>query len=117
MSPRMKTCSEAIPPDDDATGYRSFAFNLGLRTGQLHRAINALTMRRFKRHWAHSLHVPYWWLRCLFWRNADDNALVKTYHRLLVWDLMRNPWLMRALDRLLNPLIGKSVVMYYEKRA
>ena len=86
-------------------------------TGQLHRAIGARAMRRFKRHWAHSLHVPYWWLRCLFWRNADDNPLVATYHRLLVWDLMRRPWITRLLDKLLNPIMGKSVVMYYENRA
>jgi len=64
------------------------------------------------RHWAHALHSPYWWLKCMFWGN-DDAALVKLYHRLLVWDLMDKPLTTRILDKVLNPLIGKSVVMYF----
>ena len=39
--------------------------------------------------------------------------LVRGYHRLLVWDLMKKPWITQLLDRLLNPFIGKSVVMYF----
>ena len=80
---------------------------------QLHRDIEKLGFKRFRRHKAHALHVPYWWLKCLFWREGAQHALVDFYHRFLVWDLMKNPWLTRWLDRLLNPLIGKSIVMYY----
>ena len=80
---------------------------------QLNREIEALGMYRYARHFAHGLHSPYWWLKCLFWNSADDNVLVKAYHRLLVWDLMRKPALTRALERLLNPFIGKSIAMYY----
>lgn len=69
-----------------------------------------------RRHWAHALHVPYWWLRCLFWRENIQVAPVRWYHRLLVWDLMSRPWLTQTLERLLNPLMGKSVVMYFEKQ-
>lgn len=64
------------------------------------------------RHWAHALHSPYWWLKCLFWGN-DDAAAVKLYHRLLVWDMMQKPRITRFLDKALNPVIGKSVVMYF----
>ena len=64
------------------------------------------------RHWAHALHSPYWWLKCLFWGN-DDATPVKLYHRLLVWDMMQQPRITRFLDKALNPLIGKSVVMYF----
>lgn len=67
------------------------------------------------RHWAHALHTPYWWLRCLFWRDGEQVACVRWYHRLLVWDLMRKPWLTRALEKCLNPLLGKSIVMYFVK--
>jgi len=42
---------------------------------------------------------------------------VKAYHKLLVWDLMNRPWLTRALDAVLNPLMGKSVVLYFTKPA
>lgn len=68
------------------------------------------------KHWAHALHVPYWWLKCAFWGN-DDALPVKLYHRMLVWDLIKKPKITRALDRLLNPLMGKSVVMYFTKES
>jgi len=82
-------------------------------SGELRRAIESLRMRRFARHWAHSLHVPYWWLRCLFWEQGEAAPAVRNYHRFLVWDLMQKPALTAWLDRLLNPLMGKSVVMYF----
>jgi ubiquinone/menaquinone biosynthesis C-methylase UbiE len=80
---------------------------------QLRQAIEEKHMRRYARHWAHSLHVPYWWLRCLFWDTGEDAKLVRLYHRFLVWDLMQKPFITRLLDRLLNPLMGKSIVMYF----
>ena len=64
---------------------------------------------------AHALHVPYWWLKCLFWRNEREHWLVAAYHKLLVWDLMRRPWITRLFDALLNPVMGKSVVFYFSK--
>lgn len=66
-------------------------------------------------HWAHALHVPYWWLRCLFWNRGDAFFPVRLYHRFLLWDLFQKPWLTRALDRLLNPVMGKSLVFYFRK--
>ena len=73
----------------------------------------------YGKHHAHSLHVPYWWLKCLFWReDGEPNArIVDWYHEFLTWDLMRQPIITRLLDRLLNPLMGKSVVMYFVKSA
>ncbi len=68
----------------------------------------------FKRHWAHALHVPYWWLKCMFWReNGEDAWIVSLYHRLLLWDLMKQPRLTRWLETILDPVMGKSVVMYF----
>jgi ubiquinone/menaquinone biosynthesis C-methylase UbiE len=87
------------------------------RTRELKEAVESQGMRRFHQHWAHSLHVPYWWLRCLFWRDGEQAWLVRTYHRLLVWDLMQRPRLTRWLDRLLNPVMGKSVVLYFIRGA
>jgi SAM-dependent methyltransferase len=66
---------------------------------------------------AHALHVPYWWLKCLFWRLDREPWPVKAYHRLLVWDLMKRPWLTRAIDGLLNPFMGKSIILYFTKPA
>ena len=47
----------------------------------------------------------------------ETNWLVKQYHRLLVWDLMKNPTLTRILEKIMNPIMGKSVVMYFRKEA
>lgn len=66
-------------------------------------------------HHAHALHSPYWWLKCAVGPTNDQNPLVKAYHRLLVWDIVKGPWVTRLADRILNPLIGKSVVLYAQK--
>lgn len=69
------------------------------------------------KHYAHGLHSPYWWLKCLYWNQAPEPAIVRLYHRLLVWDLLKRPFLTRALEALLNPFIGKSVAMYFGPEA
>ncbi|MCE1178201.1 MAG: class I SAM-dependent methyltransferase [Micrococcales bacterium] len=66
---------------------------------------------------AHALHAPYWWLKCAVGVDNDDNPLVKAYHRLLVWDIMKAPRLTRTAERVLNPVLGKSVVLYFRKPA
>jgi SAM-dependent methyltransferase len=66
-------------------------------------------------HFAHSLHTPYWWLKCLMGVNRQDATLVNLYHRFLVWDMMKKPWMTRFLDHLLNPFLGKSIVFYLRK--
>lgn len=67
-------------------------------------------------HHAHGLHSAYWWLRCAIDpQHSDDHPLVKAYHRLLVWDISANPWITRTSEKLLNPFIGKSLVMYSTK--
>lgn len=68
-------------------------------------------------HHAHALHSPYWWLRCAVGVDRDQHPLVRAYHRLLVWDIVRAPFLTRAADRLLNPLLGKSLVLYLDRPA
>ena len=74
---------------------------------------NGLQYQSF--HWAHGLHSPYWWLQCLFWNTRETSYLIKLYHKLLVWDLMKKPLLTRLLEMILQPLIGKSLVMYFRK--
>ncbi|ARN73856.1 class I SAM-dependent methyltransferase [Oceanicoccus sagamiensis] len=82
---------------------------------KLKQQIEALGFTAFHKHWAHALHSPFWWLKCVFWQTQESNWLIKQYHRFLVWDLMDRPWFTRTLERLLNPLMGKSVVMYFKK--
>jgi SAM-dependent methyltransferase len=66
-------------------------------------------------HRAHALHSPYWWLRCVFGPTNDQNPLVQAYHKLLVWDIARAPALTRTTERVLNPVLGKSIVVYARK--
>jgi SAM-dependent methyltransferase len=66
-------------------------------------------------HHAHALHSPYWWLKCAVGVRDDDHPLARAYHRVLVWDIMKKPALTRLADRVLNPLIGKSLVVYAAK--
>jgi SAM-dependent methyltransferase len=66
-------------------------------------------------HYAHGLHSPYWWLKCLVGTTNDEHRLVKLYHRLLVWDIMRKPRTTRYAERVLSPLMGKSLVLYLRK--
>ncbi|GAA3382567.1 class I SAM-dependent methyltransferase [Cryptosporangium minutisporangium] len=67
------------------------------------------------RHHAHALHSPYWWLKCAVGPNRAKHPAVDTYHRLLVWDLMSKPAATRIAERVLDPLIGKSVALYFTK--
>lgn len=65
-------------------------------------------------HHAHALHAPYWWLKCAVGTDTE-NLATKAYHRLLVWDMMKAPAATRLAERMLNPVMGKSVVVYLRK--
>jgi SAM-dependent methyltransferase len=68
-------------------------------------------------HRAHALHSPYWWIRCAVGVNNEiaDNWSVRTYHKLLEWDIVEQPWLTRTAVKILNPVLGKSLVVYASK--
>jgi len=65
-------------------------------------------------HHAHALHSPYWWLNCAL---GKESLPSRAYHQLLVWDIMRKPLATRMTERLLNPVLGKSLVVYADKPA
>ena len=69
-------------------------------------------------HRAHALHSPYWWLKCAVGPTNDDNPLVKAYLQVLIWDIAQTQpmgTVTRLTERLLNPVLGKSVVLYARK--
>ena len=66
-------------------------------------------------HHAHGLHAPYWWLKCAVGVTNDRNPLVRAYHSLLVWDMVKQPLATRLAERVLQPLVGKSLVVYLRK--
>ncbi|MGH2701933.1 MAG: class I SAM-dependent methyltransferase [Actinomycetota bacterium] len=66
-------------------------------------------------HHAHALHSPYWWLKCAVGVDEDANRLVTIYRRLLEWDILRNPRPLGTIEQVLNPALGKSLVVYLTK--
>jgi SAM-dependent methyltransferase len=66
---------------------------------------------------AHALHTPYWWLRCAVGVGRDDHPAVRAYHRLLVWDITRRPRALRWVERLADPALAKSLVLYARRAA
>ena len=73
-----------------------------------------LGLTAYGSHHAHGLHAPYWWLKCAVGVDRD-HPLPKLYHRMLVWDITAKPLPTRLAERALNPLIGKSLVLYLHK--
>jgi SAM-dependent methyltransferase len=85
------------------------------RQSQLVSRLQGAGLKAVGSHHAHGLHAPYWWLRCLVGPTNDTHPAVAGYHRLLVWDIEKAPKVTRYADRVLNPLVGKSLVVYLEK--
>ena len=87
------------------------------RADELRGKITGQGMRFIHSTHAHALHAPYWWLKCLVGTPNENHWAVRSYHRMLVWDMMQRPQLTRAAESALNPLIGKSVALYFTKPA
>jgi SAM-dependent methyltransferase len=87
------------------------------RADELLEKVASRGVRFDRRHHAHALHSPFWWLKCAVGVDKPDHPVVAAYHRMLVWDMISRPWLTRNAEALLNPLIGKSVALYFEKPA
>ena len=60
-------------------------------------------------------HSPYWWLKCLVGTTNENNKYVNAYHKLLVWDIVKGPKTTRYAEKILAPLMGKSLIVYLEK--
>jgi len=69
----------------------------------------------WKINYKHALHAPYWWLKCMVGLKNDTNRLVKYYKKFLEWGILHKPPVLRILEELLNPVLGKSIVFYLRK--
>ena len=85
------------------------------RGHQLLEALEIAGLEPLGSHYAHALHSPYWWLKCAVGVHNDKHPLVSAYHRMLVWDITSKPAVTRLTERALNPLVGKSLVVYAVK--
>ena len=68
-------------------------------------------------HRSHALHSPYWWLKCAVGTKNDQNRLVKAYLRFLTWDIVKQPTSTRLAEKILQPVLGKSAIIYAQKTA
>jgi SAM-dependent methyltransferase len=66
-------------------------------------------------HHAHALHSPYWWLKCAYGLDRPDARPVRAYHDFLCRLIEHDPPWARRLERALDPVLGKSLVVYGEK--
>lgn len=66
-------------------------------------------------HHSHALHSPYWWLKCAMGVANDEAWSVRRYHGFLVREILRPSRAVRRLEQVLNPLLGKSLVVYVER--
>ncbi|MBN2438789.1 MAG: methyltransferase domain-containing protein [Deltaproteobacteria bacterium] len=85
------------------------------RKRELMNILEAAGMRCRRIRYRHGLHAPYWWLRCLVGHKNETFPLVKAYRKFLEWDIIYHPPLTAWMDRILNPLIGKSIIFYLKK--
>lgn len=86
------------------------------RESALRGRLEAAGLEVFDRHHAHGLHAPYWWLKTALGVNKSaDHPLVKRYHDVLVAEMTTNPWPLQLVERVLQPTIGKSLILYSRK--
>ena len=85
---------------------------------ELRARLRSVGLRPEGSHRAHGIHAPYWWLKCAVGPTNDDNPLVQAYLKVLVWDIAQTQpmgTITRWTERLLNPVLGKSLVVYARK--
>ena len=85
------------------------------KKGELMSLLEEAGARCWRIRYRHGLHAPYWWLRCLVGHKNETSQPVRLYRRFLEWDILRHPPLTTMMDKILNPLIGKSIIFYLKK--
>lgn len=73
-------------------------------------------LQRTGHHYAHALHSPYWWLDCWFRRTGRGETALSLYRRFLEWTILQKPRWVGRVERVLDPLLGKSLVVYVHKK-
>jgi ubiquinone/menaquinone biosynthesis C-methylase UbiE len=82
------------------------------RRRQLLHRLSSAGLVQVHHEYRHGLHSPYWWLRCALGVNRPERRSVAAYHRFLVWEIVQQPPILRLAAKVLDPLIGKSFIVY-----
>tara|TARA_B000000557_G_C20765069_1_gene439086 strand:- start:403 stop:1098 length:696 start_codon:yes stop_codon:yes gene_type:complete len=79
----------------------------------LQEAFRKQELKVFKKHKQHAFHSLYWIIRS---RNKmNDSKFLKSFHELLVKQMFGQAIFSANLEKLINPLFGKSVCFYLKK--
>jgi len=115
------------------------------RTRELVSAFEKEGLRKIRSHGTHAFHTPFWWLMCCtgellplaqnpdpfeheagtraWWREwyeggkQHPSRLVSAYYGFLVWYEQNRGGILGTLETLLNPVLGRSHVLYFRKPA
>lgn len=85
------------------------------RASELAERFQSVGLSAYARHHAHAFHSPYWWVKCFVGPSNDDALSVRTYRRALEWQIRRRSRFVSVAERALDPLLGKSLVLYLVK--
>lgn len=67
-------------------------------------------------HHSHALHTPYWWYRCVTGiEEGQRRAGYSWFNRMLLKEMGGVSPRLTKLEKILNPLLGKSIVIYGRK--
>jgi ubiquinone/menaquinone biosynthesis C-methylase UbiE len=84
-------------------------------SAELKRKLSYAGLKPTASHHAHAFHAPYWWIKCLVGVDRDTAFAARLYKRFLEWQIVTKPRTLDALERILDPLLGKSLVVYAVK--
>lgn len=85
------------------------------RSSELSKKLKEAGLRPWASHHAHALHSPYWWLRCAIGVSNEEAFPTSLYYRFLVWEITKKPRWARVIEKSLDPILGKSLVVYSGK--
>ena len=83
---------------------------------ELKAKLRAAGLAARRSHHAHALHSPYWWLKCAV--GVERRATTRwsaRYRRFLEWDIVKQPRSTAVAERVLSPVLGKSLVLYADE--
>ena len=63
----------------------------------------------------HALHSIYWLLRCLFGVRRENAIIPSLYHKFLTWEIDNKSKFFYRVEKLLDHLFPKSIVIYLKK--
>jgi len=85
------------------------------KKGELMSLLEEAGARCWRIRYRHGLHAPYWWLRCLVGHKNETSQPSGFTGVSSNGDILRHPPLTTMMDKILNPLIGKSIIFYLKK--